>query len=156
MQRRTFLKSVAVLMLAVALPGRAFAAWLDKVFTAKTSQSALDVLAIKAKPEPSNQLMLELPEITDQPGDVLVRIRSEIPGTDLMLLVDEQRDNPVLFLCKPSSAVLADFTTQITVDKTAMLKLYVRTMAGGKEALYMVNKEVKVAFDPVVNKTGAH
>jgi predicted secreted protein len=64
-----------------------FAALNRKLFEANTVAEALKNLPEKEPQEPSNRLLIDVPEVSLDAERIPIRIRSELPGTDMMLLM---------------------------------------------------------------------
>ncbi|GGC87422.1 thiosulfate oxidation carrier protein SoxY [Undibacterium terreum] len=124
-----------------------YAAASRKAFEANSTAEALKNFSEKDVPEVSNRLLIGVPEISAEPDRIAVHLRSELPGTDMMLLMSANTVPPVLAQFTIPIGTEADISTQVKLKDTTTLQLVVR--AGGK--LYTAQKEVKIAV-PLDNK----
>lgn len=145
--RRLSLVSGLTIVAASLLPKVTFAALNRKLFEANTVAEVLKNLPEKDAPEPSNRLLVDVPEVSLDPERIPVRIRSELPGTDMMLLMAATVVPPAIAQFTIPVGVEAEIQTQIRLKGTTTVQLIVR--AGGK--LYTAQKEVKIAV-PFDNK----
>ncbi len=144
--RRSILSGLAALT-SMMFYNFSFAAANRKLFDETSTATALKTLSDKEQPEPSNRLMISAPEISVDPGRIPIHLRSELPGTDMMVLMATSAVPPVVAQFMIPVGTEADVQTMIKVTDTTKLQLVVR--AGGK--LYSVQKEVKIA-KPLDNK----
>ncbi|MBC3870895.1 thiosulfate oxidation carrier protein SoxY [Undibacterium oligocarboniphilum] len=145
--RRLSLVSGLTMIAAAMLPQTVLAALSRKLFEANTVPEALRNLTEKEAPEPSNRLLIEMPEVSLDPERIPVRIRSELPGTEMMLLMAATAVPPAIAQFTIPVGTEAEIQTQIRLKGTTTVQLIVR--AGGK--LYTAQKEVKIAV-PFDNK----
>lgn len=145
--RRLSLVSGLTMMAAAMLPQTVLAALSRKLFEANTVPEALRNLPEKEAPEPSNRLLIEVPEVSLDAERIPVRIRSELPGTEMMLLMAATAVPPAIAQFTIPVGTEAEIQTQIRLKGTTTVQLIVR--AGGK--LYTAQKEVKIAV-PFDNK----
>jgi sulfur-oxidizing protein SoxY len=145
--RRLSLVSGLTIVAASLLPKVTFAALNRKLFEANMVAEVLKNLPEKDAPEPSNRLLIDVPEVSLDPERIPVRIRSELPGTDMMLLMAATVVPPAIAQFTIPVGVEAEIQTQIRLKGTTTVQLIVR--AGGK--LYTAQKEVKIAV-PFDNK----
>ena len=145
--RRRYLWSGLMAMSSMLFGQISWAAANRKLFDAGSSAAALQTLAEKDAPELSRRLMLAIPEISADPSHIAVHIRSELPGTDMMILMATSITPPVVAQFMIPVGTEADIQTMIKLTDTTTMQLVVR--AGGK--LYFVQKEVKIA-KPLDNK----
>ena len=145
--RRLSLVSGLTMMAAAMLPQTVLAALSRKLFEANTVPEALKNLPEKEAPEPSNRLLIEVPEVSLDAERIPVRIRSELPGTEMMLLMAATAVPPAIAQFTIPVGTEAEIQTQIRLKGTTTVQLIVR--AGGK--LYTAQKEVKIAV-PFDNK----
>ncbi len=145
--RRLYILSGLVTIASGFLAKLSFAAASRKMFEANSTAEALKNLPEKDALEPSNRLLIGVPEISADPDRVAIHLRSELPGTDMMLLMTANTVPPVLAQFNILVGTEADIQTQIKLKGTTTLQLVVR--AGGK--LYTAQKEVKIAV-PLDNK----
>ena len=139
--RRYYLISGLLTVAGTMFAQMSLAAASRKMFEANSVPEALKNLPEKDAPEANNRLLIGVPEITAEPERVAVRLRSELPGTDLMLLMVSTAVPPMVAQFTIPVGTEADIQTQIRLKGTSTLQLIVR--AGGK--LYTAQKEVKVA-----------
>lgn len=139
--RRNFVLSGLVALSTLLTGKTAFAVGNRKLFDATSVAEALNTLPEKLAPEPSNRLMIGAPEISANPHQIQIHLRSELPGTDMMLLMASSATPPVIAQFTIPVGTEADVRTAIKFADTTRLLLVVR--AAGK--LYSVQKEVKIA-----------
>ncbi|MDY7539945.1 thiosulfate oxidation carrier protein SoxY [Undibacterium sp. RTI2.1] len=125
-----------------SLESTSFAATTRRLFDANSPADASKLYAEKDPIEPSNQLLVDTPEISAEPGRISIRIRSELPGTDMMLIISPSIVPPVIAQFLIPVGTEADITTMIKLSGTSKIQLVVR--AGGR--LYSAQKEVKIAI----------
>lgn len=140
--RRQFLFSSLLAVAGTLLSQLTLAATVRKMFDANSVSEALNNLPEKIQPEASNRLLLGVPEISANPERIPVRLRSELPGTDLLILLSPSAVPPMIAQFAVPVGTEAEVRTQIRLKSTSTLQLVAR--AGGK--LYTVQKEVKVAI----------
>jgi sulfur-oxidizing protein SoxY len=139
--RRSFVLSGLVVFSTLLTGKMSFAAINRKLFDAPSVAEALNTLPEKLAPEPSNRLMINAPEISANPQRIQIHLRSELPGTDLFLLMASSSTPPMIAQFTIPVGTEADVRTEIKLADTTKLLLVVR--AAGK--LYSVQKEVKIA-----------
>lgn len=139
--RRRLLLSGLTSLPILLLSGKSWGEANPKIFNAASLAEAIKALASKEQPLPSNRLLLELPEISAEPHRISVRMRSELPGTDMMLLIVEKAMQPVAAQFTIPTGTEADIRTFIKVPGTTSVHLIVQ--AGGK--LYTAHKQIKIA-----------
>jgi len=140
--RRHYLISGLFAAAGIVFSKMSFAIASRKMFEANSVPEALKNLPEKDIPEANNRLLIGVPEITAEPDRISVHLRSELPGTDLMILMASSAVPPVIAQFTIPVGTEADLQTQIRLKGTTTLQLIVR--AGGK--LYTAQKEVKVAI----------
>jgi sulfur-oxidizing protein SoxY len=145
--RRLSVLSGLTIAVATVLPKAVFAALNRKLFEANTVAEALKNLPEKEPQEPSNRLLIDVPEVSLDAERIPIRIRSELPGTDMMLLMAATVVPPAIAQFTIPVGTEAEIQTQIRLKGTTTVQLIVR--AGGK--LYTAQKEVKIAV-PFDNK----
>src|SRR5690242_2415404 len=85
---------LAALVLGLARPFAALAAWNKEAFGAKTPGEALKGLGI-ANATPSKDVIIDAPEIAENGAVVPVEISSAVPGTTALILVIEKNPFPL-------------------------------------------------------------
>lgn len=91
----------------------------------------------------SGRLLLDVPDIHDTRQPVPVRMRSELPNTDAMVLLIERRVRPVAFAIAMRPMTNPDIVFQVPVDSTSLVQLLVR--ADGR--WYAVSRKVRLATE---------
>ncbi len=91
----------------------------------------------------SGRLLLEVPDIHDTKQPVPVRMRSELPNTDAMVLLVERRVRPVAVAIAMRPMTNPDVVFQVPIDKTSPVRLLVR--ADGR--WYSVTRTVRLATE---------
>jgi sulfur-oxidizing protein SoxY len=126
---------------SLALSGSAGAADAqnDKAFEAKDMANAFIALGVIA-PGPGKRILLDVPEIIDEKGNLVIKVKTAIPESDWIAVLIENNPYPLV-----GTYDLADKATSIEV-KTKLAqtsKVVAIVRANGK--YYRVDKEVKVA-----------
>ena len=143
MNRRTWLKSAAILTGAFALlPLRALAAlWNKPAFEATESETALAALNAN-QPQPSAQITIVAPDFAENGAIVQIEVESLIPGTEAIAVLGEKNPTPLIANFMFSNGAQPRLITRIKLAETGMLKVVVK--AGNK--YYEASKEVKVSL----------
>jgi sulfur-oxidizing protein SoxY len=148
-QRRNLLKgagAAGVVSLAMAAgllkPGAVFAAdWNKAAFEAKDLAGALASSAATGAIE-SDQIVLDAPAIAENGSRVPIKITSNIPGTERILILAEKNATPLIADFAFSNGADSYVSTAIKLGTTGNVRAVVR--ANGK--FYTVAKEVKVTI----------
>ena len=140
--RRKHIFSNLAVLASTLISSYSWSAQSRKLFDASSTAEAIRTLAEKDPLEPSNRLLIDLPEISVDPGRVAIRVRSELPGTDMMLIMSTSTVPSVIAQFNIPVGTEADIYTLIKVPGTSAIQLIAR--AGGK--LYSAQKEVKIAL----------
>jgi sulfur-oxidizing protein SoxY len=133
--------AIAASIACLALSGSASAvdAQNDKAFAAKDIPAALTALEV-VNPLPGKRILLDVPEIIDEKGNLVIKVKSAIPESDWIAVLIDKNPTPLV-----GTYDLADKATSIEVKaklaQTSNIVAIVR--ANGK--YYRVDKEVKVA-----------
>jgi predicted secreted protein len=91
----------------------------------------------------SGRLLLEVPDIHDTKQPVPVRMRSELPNTDAMVLLVERRVQPIAVAIAMRPMSNPDVVFQVPIDKSSPVRLLVR--ADGR--WYSVTRTVRLATE---------
>ncbi|MDT9001243.1 thiosulfate oxidation carrier protein SoxY [Paucibacter sp. APW11] len=135
----------AVLLLACAVVTAQPA--LDAARAARTVPAALQALGI-SETEATKRVLIDVPDIVDQKSGAWLKIRSEVPGTDLVLVLAEREIPPLLHLDEfaPTQGDVAKL--KLKLSKTSRLRVIVRA----SNKYFVVAKEVKVAREETVTR----
>lgn len=114
---------------------------------ARTAQEALATLGVAAM-EPGRKVLLEAPDLARKGSKVIVKVSSQIPGTDWIAVLAEPREAPFLQARDFAPGVDHSFVVPVEFTRTSVVQAVVR--AAGK--YYVVKREVKV----VIEEKGGH
>jgi predicted secreted protein len=112
------------------------------IYRATSVKEALAALGASAATE-SGRLLIDVPDIHDSKLAVPVRMRSELPNTDAMVLLVERSPRPVAaaFAMRPMQQ--AEIVFQLPFSRTSPVRLLVR--ADGK--WFSVTRTVRLAAE---------
>ena len=111
---------------------------------ARQAKSVPEVYAALGAPMPAlagKRLLLEAPEIVISGRRVLVNLISRLPGTDLIVLIDERADPAVILIEEFAPGLDLSLRPSLTLNRTSRVRALVR--AAGK--FYEISREIKVA-----------
>ncbi|MBV1774724.1 hypothetical protein KSF73_03235 [Burkholderiaceae bacterium DAT-1] len=142
--RRRFLKATILSVagaIASKMPGFTVLAaeWPSSLFKTQNTDEALNRVA--GAVEYGRRILLDVPDITDTPERVPVRVMSEVPSTESITIVVDRNAFPVAaqFLLTPE--IDPDISVDIKIPGTT--KVHALVKAGGK--FYKVTREIKLA-----------
>ena len=123
-------------------PGKVFAAdWNEAAFDAKTVADALTGIGASGAVN-SDQIKLVAPNIAENGSRVPIKVTSNIPDTEHIILMAEKNPNPLVADFTIPKGTEGFISTTIKLAKTGNVRAVVK--AGGK--VYSVAKEVKVTI----------
>lgn len=137
----------AVLVLAGALAQAQSPAAIKRARQAKSVPEVYAALGAPTPPLAGKRLLLEAPDIAIAGRPVSVKLTSRLPGTDLIVLIDERADPALILMEEFAPGLDLSLGASITLKQTSRVRALVR--AGGK--FYEVSREIKVAM-PVGRK----
>ena len=145
-RRRNLLKSagVAAALLAVGLlkPVLALAAaWNKDAFAAKSAADAQKSIGA-ANPAPSNDIVIEAPQIAENGAVVPIEITSKIPGTTSLAVVIEKNPFPLAAKFDFKDGALPFVKLNAKMGESSDVRVV--ASAGGKH--YVATKEIKVTI----------
>ena len=137
--RRSLAGAIALVLLK---PWAAFAAvWNKDAFGAKTASDALKSLGTPAA-TPSNELVIDAPEIAENGAVVPIEITSKVPGTTSIVVLIEKNPFPLLGKFDFMEGALPFVKVNVKMGETSDVRVIAQ--AGGKS--YVATKEVKVTI----------
>jgi sulfur-oxidizing protein SoxY len=148
-ERRQILKGAGTAaMVAVAAgagllkPGAVFAAdWNKAAFDTKDVAASMSALGASGAVE-SDQIVLDAPTIAENGTRVPVKVTSNIPDTEHIILFAEKNGTPLLADFALSNGTEGYIETMVKLGGTGNVRAVVK--AGGK--VYTASKEVKVTI----------
>jgi len=138
MTRRSLL---AFLGLLLAKPLRALAAWNEQAFGAKTAADALKTIGA-GSPAPSNDIVIEAPQIAENGAVVPIEISSNIPGTTAIAVLIEKNPFPLAGRFDFRAGALPFVKLNVKMGETSDVRVVAE--AGGKH--YSASREIKVTI----------
>jgi len=138
MTRRSLL---AFLGLLLAKPLSVLAAWNEQAFGAKTAADALKTLGA-ASPAPSNDIVIEAPQIAENGAVVPIEISSNIPGTTSIAVLIEKNPFPLTGRFDFKADALPFVKLNVKMGETSDVRVVAE--AGGKH--YSASREIKVTI----------
>jgi sulfur-oxidizing protein SoxY len=133
---------VGALALVLLRPWSAIAAvWNKEAFGAKSAADALKSLGTPA-PAPSNDVVIDAPEIAENGAVVPIEITSKVPGTTSILVLIEKNPFPLLGKFDFMEGALPFVKVNVKMGETSDVRVI--ALAGGKS--YVATKEVKVTI----------
>ena len=138
MTRRSLL---AFLGLLLAKPLSVLAAWNEQAFGAKTAADALKTLGA-ASPAPSNDIVIEAPQIAENGAVVPIEISSNIPGTTSIAVLIEKNPFPLTGRFDFKADALPFVKLNVKMGETSDVRVV--ATAGGKS--FTAAREIKVTI----------
>jgi sulfur-oxidizing protein SoxY len=137
--RRAVLGLIAI---ALVKPLAALAAtWNKDAFGAKSAADALKSLGTPA-PVPSQEVVIDAPEIAENGAVVPIEITSKLPGTSSMVVLIDKNPFPLLGKFDFMDGALPFVKVNVKMGETSDVRVI--ALAGGKT--YVATKEVKVTI----------
>jgi sulfur-oxidizing protein SoxY len=138
----TSARVAAALAAAGLVPGRAYAAWPQAAFDAKTMADATKALGGSA-PAESKDVTITGPDIAENGAVVPVGCATTLAGAKRLLILVEKNPNVLAAVFDVSDAVEPNFNTRVKMGQSSNV-FAVAMMADGK-VLYAA-KEIKVTL----------
>src|SRR5207248_388415 len=132
---------VAALVICIARPLAALAAWNKEAFGAKTAGDALKSLGIGSA-APSKEVTIEAPEIAENGAVVPIEITSNVPGTNALVVVIDKNPFPLIARFDFKENALPFVKLNVKMGETSDVRVVAE--AAGKH--YVATKEVKVTI----------
>lgn len=132
---------MAALMLTIGATVSADDA-VQRAAKARTVQEALTALGVPT-PELGRKVLLEVPDLVLKNRKAMIKVSSQIPGTDWIAVLVEPREAPFIEAKDFSPGVDHSFSVQVDFARTSTVRAVVR--AGGK--YFQVKREVKVVVE---------
>ena len=117
------------------------AAWNKDAFGAKNAADALQSLGA-ANPAPSNDVVIEAPQIAENGAVVPIEISSAIPGTTALIVIADNNPFPLIARFDFKEGALPFVKVNVKMGETSDVRVLAE--AGGKH--YVATKEVKVTI----------
>lgn len=144
-ERRSLLKAAgmvgAVLVAGLLKPLAALAAWNKEAFGAKTPGDAMKGIGV-ADAVPSNDLVLEAPEIAENGAVVPIEITSTIAGTRSIAVLVDKNPFPLVGKFDFLDGALPFVKLNVKMGETSAVRAIAE--AGGKH--YVATKNIKVTI----------
>jgi sulfur-oxidizing protein SoxY len=137
-RRKTLLGIAAALLLK---PFAAFAAWQKEAFGAKTAPDALKSLGA-ANPAPSQDVVIEAPQIAENGAVVPIEITSNVKGTTSILVLIDKNPFPLAGKFDFSEGALPFVKLNVKMGETSDVRVVAE--AGGRH--YVATREIKVTI----------
>jgi sulfur-oxidizing protein SoxY len=138
MTRRSLLALLGVLL---AAPLRAFAAWNEQAFGAKSAADALKNLGAPS-PAPSKDIVIEAPQIAENGAVVPIEISSNIPGTSSIAVLIEKNPFPLAGKFEFKEGAVPFVKLNVKMGETSDVRVV--AVAGGKH--FVATREIKVTI----------
>ena len=113
---------------------------LDALKQSKSVAEAMS-LAGAGNPEPARRVLLDMPDIVVAGASAEVRVVSQMPGTDWIMLLAEGRSLPVIDVVEFTPGEGRAMSAKVVLSRTTRFRAVAR--AGGR--YFSVSREVKVA-----------
>ena len=136
--RRSLLAVVGFLLLK---PFAALAAWNEQAFGAKSAADALKSLGAPS-PAPSEDIMIEAPQIAENGAVVPIEISSNIPGTTSIAVLIEKNPFPLASRFEFKEGALPFVKLNVKMGETSDVRVV--AAAAGKH--YVATREIKVTI----------
>jgi len=136
--RRTMLGAAALLLLK---PLAALAAWHKEAFGAKSAPDALKSLGV-GNATPSQDVVIEAPQIAENGAVVPIEISSNLRGTTSILVLIDKNPFPLVGKFDFSESALPFVKLNVKMGETSEVRVVAE--AGGKH--YVATREIKVTI----------
>jgi sulfur-oxidizing protein SoxY len=136
--RRTL---IGALLLALARPLAALAAWNKEAFGAKSATDALKTLGASGA-TPSTDLHIEAPQIAENGAVVPIEMSSGVPGTSALIVMIEKNPFPLTARFDFKEGALPFVKLNVKMGETSNVRVLAE--AAGKH--YVATKEIKVTI----------
>jgi sulfur-oxidizing protein SoxY len=145
LQRRGLLKGAgalgALVLAGLLKPLAALAAWNKDAFASKSANDALKSLNTAAT-EPTNDIVIEAPQIAENGAVVPIEITSKIPGTTAIAVLVEKNPYPLVAKFDFMEGALPYVKLNAKMGETSDVRIV--ATANGKH--YAATKEIKVTI----------
>jgi sulfur-oxidizing protein SoxY len=132
---------VAALALSIMKPLAALAAWNKDAFGAKTPADAIKNLGIGSA-APSQDIVIEAPQIAENGAVVPIEVSSGIPGTTALVVLIEKNPFPLAARFDFKDGALPFVKVNVKMGETSDVRVIAE--AGGRH--YAATKEIKVTI----------
>lgn len=139
--RRLLLQGVGVLAAGLLSPLAALAAWNKEAFGAKSAADALKGIGF-ADAAPSQDVVMEAPEIAENGAVVPIEITSNVPGTRSIAVVVDKNPFPLIAKFDFSEGALPFVKVNVKMGETSD----VRAIAEANGKHYSTTKNIKVTI----------
>jgi sulfur-oxidizing protein SoxY len=136
--RRTMLGAAVIVLLK---PFAALAAWHKEAFGARSAPDALKSLGV-ANATPSQDVVIEAPQIAENGAVVPVEISSNLRGTTSILVLVDKNPFPLVGKFDFSEGALPFVKLNVKMGETSDVRVVAE--AGGKH--YVATREIKVTI----------
>ena len=139
--RRLLLQGAGALAVGLLAPLRALAAWNKEAFGAKTPADALKDIGATGV-TPSNDVVMEAPEIAENGAVVPIEITSQVPGTSAILVVIDKNPFPLVAKFDFLEGALPFVKVNVKMGETSD----VRAIAQANGKYFSATKNIKVTI----------
>ncbi len=141
MNRRKFVRSLALLTTVAAMPKLVFARAVE-AFQAESVDDVLKNILGDIPIEESDQIKFKVPDIAENGAVVPVNVSTKLEDVDRIFIVIDNNPTPLSAVFEIGPKSIADISTRVKIGESSMARAIVR--ANGKA--YMTSKEVKVTI----------
>jgi sulfur-oxidizing protein SoxY len=145
LQRRGLLKGAgalgALVLAGLLKPLAALAAWNKDAFASKSANDALKSLNTAAT-EPTNDIVIEAPQIAENGAVVPIEVTSNVPGTTAIAVLVEKNPYPLVAKFDFMEGALPYVKLNAKMGETSDVRIV--ATANGKH--YAATKEIKVTI----------
>ena len=139
--RRLLLQGAGALTAALLTPLAALAAWNKEAFGAKSASDALKGIGASGA-APSEQVIMEAPEIAENGAVVPIEITSQIPGTRSIAVVIDKNPFPLVAKFDFMEGALPFVKVNVKMGETSD----VRAIAEANGKYYSATKNIKITI----------
>lgn len=139
--RRLLLQAAGVLVVGLAKPLAALAAWNKEAFGAKSAADALKGIGF-SDAAPSADVVMEAPEIAENGAVVPIEITSNVPGTRSIAVVIDKNPFPLVAKFDFMEGALPFVKVNVKMGETSD----VRAIAEANGRHYQASKNIKVTI----------
>lgn len=115
---------------------------LERAQQAKTPADVLAALGVSPAAEVGKRVLLEVPDVVAAGRSFKVRVSSQMPGTDWILILSERDSAPMVKLEEFTPGADRAAEAEIKLSQTGRVRAFVRSSG----RYYQVSREVKVAL----------
>ena len=138
LRRKTLLGALALLLIR---PFAALAAWQKEAFGAKSTGDALKSLGV-ANAAPSQDVVIEAPQIAENGAVVPIEITSNVKGTTSIVVLVDKNPFPLISKFDFAEGALPFVKLNVKMGETSDVRAIAE--AGGRH--YAATKEIKVTI----------